>query len=101
MSINRGVLSENRSKLDRALSLFTEIRPGEGVTAMLLAANVFFLLAAYSVLKVVRESLILAEDGAVVEKLRRSGTSGAVAGRGAPVWQGTRPESIAFVWSAG
>jgi AAA family ATP:ADP antiporter len=46
--------------LARALSPITEVRPGEAVTALLLTANVFFLLSAYYVLKPLREALILA-----------------------------------------
>jgi ATP:ADP antiporter, AAA family len=62
-----------KSWLDRALSLFTEVRAGEGATALLLAANIFSILAFYSVLKVVRESLILSEGGAVVKSYSAAG----------------------------
>jgi AAA family ATP:ADP antiporter len=48
------------SLLDRFLRLFTDVRPGEANTALLLALNVFILLTAYSVLKVLREPLIQA-----------------------------------------
>jgi AAA family ATP:ADP antiporter len=48
-----------RGALDRFLSLFSVVRGGEGVGAILLAANVFLLLAGYYVLKTVREPLIL------------------------------------------
>jgi ATP:ADP antiporter, AAA family len=50
--------------LDRALSLFTEVHAGEGLGALLLAANVFYLLAFYQILKIVRDALILSESGA-------------------------------------
>jgi ATP:ADP antiporter, AAA family len=50
--------------LDRTLSLFTEVHAGEGVGALLLAANVFYLLAFYQILKIVRDALILSESGA-------------------------------------
>jgi len=50
--------------LDRSLSLVTEVRAGEGVSALLLATNIFFLLAFYSILKIVRDALILTEGGA-------------------------------------
>ena len=56
--------SEQKGLLDRALSLFTEVRAGEGLSALLLAANVFYLLAFYQVLKIVRDALILSESGA-------------------------------------
>ncbi len=59
--------------LDRSLSLVTDVRAGEGVSALLLAANVFYLLAFYSVLKVVRDALILSEAGAVVASYASAG----------------------------
>jgi AAA family ATP:ADP antiporter len=59
--------------LDRALSVFTEVRPGESGSAILLAGNVFLLLSAYYILKVVRDSLILAESGAEVASYSAAG----------------------------
>jgi len=56
--------TDQKGLLDRALSLFTDVRPGEGVGALLLALNVFYLLAFYQVLKIVRDALILSESGA-------------------------------------
>ena len=56
--------AEQKGLLDRTLSLFTDVRAGEGVGALLLAANVFYLLAFYQVLKIVRDALILSESGA-------------------------------------
>jgi AAA family ATP:ADP antiporter len=58
---------QRKSLLDRALSLFTDVRPGEGLTALLLAANIFCFLALYSALKPVRSALILSESGAVAQ----------------------------------
>lgn len=52
--------SDGRSLLDRALNVVTEVRAGEGVTALLLTLNVFLLLSAYYFIKPVREGLILA-----------------------------------------
>lgn len=49
--------------LHRLLSLFTELRPREVHTVLLLTLNVFLLLTAYYFLKVVREPLILAGGG--------------------------------------
>jgi AAA family ATP:ADP antiporter len=49
------------STLDRALRLFADVRPGEGATTVLLAANLFLILTAYYVLKPVREALILGQ----------------------------------------
>ncbi len=47
------------SWIDRALGIFTTVRPGESPTALLLTLNVFSTLAAYYMLKAVREGLIL------------------------------------------
>jgi AAA family ATP:ADP antiporter len=55
-----------KSSLERSLSLFADVRAGEGLGALLLAANVFLLLAAYYLLKPAREALILTEGGAAV-----------------------------------
>src|SRR5690349_19546500 len=49
------------STLDRALGVFADVHPGEGLTAVLLSLNVFLILMAYYVLKPVREALILGE----------------------------------------
>jgi ATP:ADP antiporter, AAA family len=62
-----------KSVLDRALSIFADVRPGEGGSALLLATNIFYLLAFYSVLKVVRDALILSEAGAVVASYAAAG----------------------------
>lgn len=45
----------------RILRLFTVIYPGEALTAFLLMLNVFLLLAAYYIIKPVRDALMLAE----------------------------------------
>jgi ATP:ADP antiporter, AAA family len=50
---------ESRSLLERVLAIFTEVRSGEGPTALLFASNGFLLLMAYYVIKPVREALIL------------------------------------------
>src|SRR5687768_7412628 len=52
-----------KGMLDRFLSLFSVVHGGEGVSAVLLATNVFLLLGAYYVLKTVREPLILNQPG--------------------------------------
>ncbi len=49
------------SRLDRFLRLFTDVRPGEGLTAVLLAVNVALVLGAYYVIRPLRESFLLAE----------------------------------------
>ena len=51
------------SILERVLGLITEVRPGESAGALLLTLNVFLLLAAYYVMKPVREGLILELKG--------------------------------------
>ena len=62
-----------KSRLDRALSLFTDVRVGEGATAVLLLLNVFLLLICYSVIKTVREPLILLGGGAEVRSYAAAG----------------------------
>ncbi len=49
------------NSLEQFLRLFTEIRPGEGLIALLMALNIFLILTAYYILKPVREALILGE----------------------------------------
>jgi AAA family ATP:ADP antiporter len=49
--------------LDRVLRLFADVRDGEGATALLLALNVFLLLATYYCIRPVREALILSSQG--------------------------------------
>jgi ATP:ADP antiporter, AAA family len=53
----------SRGILDRVFGIFAEVRPGEGVTAILLMLNIFFLLASYYLLKTIREPLILTQPG--------------------------------------
>ncbi len=43
--------------------MFADVRGGEGLTALLLMLNIFFLLAAYYLLKTIREPLILTVPG--------------------------------------
>src|SRR6476661_1638968 len=62
-----------KSLLDRALSLFTDVRAGEGATAVLMLVNVFLLLVCYSVIKTVREPLILLGGGAEVRSYAAAG----------------------------
>jgi ATP:ADP antiporter, AAA family len=56
-----------KTPLERALSVVTDVRAGEGLGAVLLTADLTVLLAGYYLLKTVRESLILAEGGAEVK----------------------------------
>lgn len=59
MAEEREIESSERSLLERTLGVITEVRAGEGPTALLLTLNVFLLLCAYYVIKPVREGLIL------------------------------------------
>ena len=56
-----------RSTLERLLSFFADVRSGEGIAVVLLAATIFLLLAGYYLLKTAREALILTEGGAEVK----------------------------------
>jgi AAA family ATP:ADP antiporter len=62
-----------KSWLDRLLSLFTEVHGGEGATAVLMLLNIFLLLICYSVIKIVREPLILLGGGAEVRSYAAAG----------------------------
>jgi AAA family ATP:ADP antiporter len=62
-----------KSRLDRALSIFTVVRAGEGATAVLMLVNIFLLLICYSVIKTVREPLILLGGGAEVRSYAAAG----------------------------
>ena len=64
--------TEKASGLDCFLTLFTEVKAGEGVNALLLAL-IFLILTAYYILKPVREALIL---HAIPEHLDRSQEAG-------------------------
>lgn len=59
--------------VERLLRVFTDIRPGEAGTSLLLAANVFLLLCSYSLLKVLRDTLILAGAGAEAKSYSSAG----------------------------
>ncbi len=50
------------STTERVLSLFTEVKPGEGTTAVLMFANVFLILLAYYFIKPLREGWIAVSD---------------------------------------
>jgi len=57
------------SPLDRLLCLFTEVRAGEGATALLMFSNVFLLLCAYYFIKPLREGWIAVSDIAGLSKM--------------------------------
>ncbi len=46
------------------LRIFTDVKPGEALTVLLLTVNSFLVLAAYYLIKPLREALILSEKGA-------------------------------------
>lgn len=50
--------------LDRVLRLFSDVRPGESTTVLLLFVNIFTILVGYYLLKTIREPLILNTGGA-------------------------------------
>jgi AAA family ATP:ADP antiporter len=50
-----------KNPLERLLSLFADVRAGEGVGALLLTLNVFLLLGSYYLLRSVRQTLIFTE----------------------------------------
>lgn len=54
-----------KSALERFLSLFADVRAGEGVGVVLLAVNVFLILAGYNVMKPARDALAISQAGAV------------------------------------
>lgn len=53
-----------KNAVEKFLSLFADVRAGEGISALLMALNVFLLLTGYYLLKTAREPLILTEAGA-------------------------------------
>ncbi len=61
------------SVLDRLLRLFSDVRAGEAVTALLMLLNVFLLLVAYYITKTVREPLILTTGGAAMKSYASAG----------------------------
>lgn len=62
-----------KGPLEKLLSLFAPVKTGEAVSALLLALNVFLLLASYYVLKTVREPLILTQGGAEIKSYAAAG----------------------------
>lgn len=62
-----------RGPLERFLSVFADVRAGEGLGAVLLMVNVFLLLGSYYLLKSAREPLILTQGGATVRAYSSAG----------------------------
>ena len=65
--------SNHRLALDRFLGVFADVHPGEGLTSLLLALNVFLILMAYYILKPVREALILGQGSAELKSYMSAG----------------------------
>ena len=61
------------SPFDRLLRLFGDVQAGEGVTVLLMLSNIFLTLLCYSIIKVVREPLILLGGGAEVRSYSSAG----------------------------
>jgi AAA family ATP:ADP antiporter len=56
------LLVPRRTALERALGVFTDVRAGEGVTALVMVANVFLILCAYYFVKPLRDGWIAIAD---------------------------------------
>jgi AAA family ATP:ADP antiporter len=57
------------SRLERFLKLFTDVQPGEGLTAVLMFLNVFLILCAYYFIKPLREGWIAISDISGLSKM--------------------------------
>ena len=64
---------DRKSPLEYFLGIFTDVKGGEGISALLLALNVFMLLTAYYIIKPVREALILVMPNGVQYKSYMAG----------------------------
>src|SRR5262245_41971336 len=64
---------DNRSLVERLLSPLADVQRGEGLKSLLLSLNLFMVLAAYYMLKTVRESLILTQGGAAIKAYSSAG----------------------------
>ena len=65
--------TRQKSWIDRALRPFGEVRAGEGITTLLMLVNIFLILVCYSVIKIVREPLILLGGGAEMRSYAAAG----------------------------
>src|SRR5258705_7354355 len=93
------VLGEPRKNaVERMLSVFADVRAGEGLTTLLLTLNVFLLLAGYSVMKPARDGLILTEGGAELASYSAAAQGVLVMGL-VPLygWLGTRVVRIRLI----
>jgi len=62
-----------KNAVEKFLSLFADVRAGEGLSVLLLGLNVFLLLTGYYLLKYARDPLILTEGGAEVKTYAAAG----------------------------
>ena len=62
-----------KNNIEKFLNLFTEVREGEGISAILLLLNLFLIFTSYYIMKPVREALILAGGGAEVKSYSSAG----------------------------
>src|SRR5262245_15523827 len=65
--------TRQKSWIDRALRPFGDVRSGEGITTLLMLVNIFLILVCYSVIKIVREPLILLGGGAEMRSYAAAG----------------------------
>jgi len=93
--------ARGRTLGQRLLAPIAEVRRGESAKALLLALNLLLVLAAYYMLKTVRESLILTEGGAAVKAYSAAGQAllliGLVPAFGAVASQVNRIQLIRWV----
>lgn len=59
--------------IDKLTAAFSRVRPGEGLPVVILLVDLFLILTAYYLLKVVREPLILLDGGAAVKSYAAAG----------------------------
>lgn len=59
--------------LDRLLRVFSDVRPGESGTVLLMLLNLFLLFFGYYVMKVVRDTVIVASGGATAKAYSSAG----------------------------
>ncbi|MDQ3368992.1 MAG: translocase [Myxococcota bacterium] len=59
--------------IERIIAVFSKVRPGEGLPVVILLVDLFLILTAYYLLKVVREPLILLGGGAEVKSYAAAG----------------------------
>jgi len=72
--------TDERNPVERLLRLFGDVRPGEGTTAVLMLVNIFLILICYSVIKTIREPLILLGGGAEVRSYSAAGQAALLMG---------------------